>query len=483
LSRSALIFSGIGAASIAKNAGYLLSTHGLNKALRFIYAIALAHYLGPELYGFLNYGMSWYLAFLSLTGLGTAAILVREIGRDRNNASWIASLTLTVRGFATIIAAITCGILGWFFEGKPEVRSLLIVFTMALIGRSLVLWAGSVFTGFEVNRYTFRLQAIFRTLEVFVGMGLLLTGGGAMAVATVHAISWWLQALSSLALIRRHLVSIRLNWAWKGLKYVLVSGLPLGLGFIMENWLQTGSLVLYRHMVTSPDNLGQLALAMQAFGIFSGIPMAAGMASLPVLSRSVARQDGKDLLFVEVMIKAAFILGAAAGLTGIGAGPWFVELLFGTRYMGAGYLLGFVMWLLIPLICGTTVTRLYIARGQFFLPAVCAGAGSAVFTLAMPWLVSAMDTVGAVLATGMGMSVWALSLICMLAKSDNLDVLRSLFLPMAVTLLTLGVFLTLKPVNVWIALLTSGIALFFGTMVTGILTKDERRLLSSLKRS
>ena len=95
MSRSALIFSGIGAASIAKNAGYLLSTHGLNKALRFIYAIALAHYLGPELYGFLNYGMSWYLTFLSVTGLGTAAILVKEIGRDRNNAPWIASLTLS----------------------------------------------------------------------------------------------------------------------------------------------------------------------------------------------------------------------------------------------------------------------------------------------------------------------------------------------------------------------------------------------------
>ena len=49
-----------------------------------------------------------------------------------------------------------------------------------------------------------------------------------------------------------------------------------------------------------------------------------------------------------------------------------------------------------------------------------------VFTLAMPWWVSTMDTLGAVLATGAGMGVWALSLICMLAKSDDLDVLRSL---------------------------------------------------------
>jgi O-antigen/teichoic acid export membrane protein len=482
LSRAALLLSGIGVTSIAKNAGYLLGTRGFNIGVRLIYALALTHYLGPELYGFLNYGMSWYFAFLSLTGLGTAAILVREIGKDKNNAPCMASLTLTVRGSATIFAAITCGILGWFFEGKPEVRSLLIVFTMALIGRSFTIWAESVFTGYEVNRYTFRLQLIFRTLEVFVGIAFLLAGGGAMAVALVHAISWWLQALSSLELIRRYLVPIRLNWAWKGLKYVLVGGLPIGLGLIMVSWLQTGSIVLYRHLASSTNSLGQLALAMQIFTISSSIPMSAGVASLPVLSRSVMRKDGKDLLFTETMFKAAFILGAAAGLAGLGIGPWLVDIMFGARYMGAGYLLGFVIWLLIPLMCGITVTWVYLARGQFFLPTMCSGSGAAVFTLSMPWLVSAMDTLGAVLATGTGMGVWALSSIWILARSDDLNVFRSVFRPLAVVLLALGIFLSLRPVNAWLALLASWTVLSCGTWLFGILNKEERYLLCSLKR-
>ena len=483
MSRSAVILSGIGVASIAKNAGYLLGTHGLYIVLRFVYVIALAHYLGPELYGFLNYGISWYLAFLSLTGLGTAAILVREIGRDRKGGPWIVSLTLTLRSSAAVIAAVACGILGWLFESKPEVRLLLIIFSIALIGRSLVMWAESVYTGYEVNKYTFRLQAIFRTLEVFVGIAFLLVGGGAIAVATVHSISWLFQALSGLILAQRYLVAIRLNWAWHDLKDILVRGLPIGLGFIMVNWLQTGSLVLYRHLASSTDNLGQLALAMQAFALSSAISMAAGTASLPVLSRSVARQDGKDLLFTETMIKAAFILGGAAGLAGLGGGPWLVDIVFGTHYIETGYLLGLVMWLLIPLTCGITITRVYLARGQFFLPTACAGAGAVVFTLAMPWLVSAMDTLGAVLATGTGMGVWALSLICILAKSDDLDMLRSVFRPLAVILFALGVFFVLKSVNVWIALLISWVVLLCGTMMAGILTRDERRLLASVKRT
>ena len=484
MSRSVLVLSGIGVASIVKNAGYLLSARGLNIVVRFVYALALANYLGPELYGFLNYGMSWYLAFLSFTGLGTAAILIREIGKDRKSAPLIVSLTLTLRSSAVVIAGLACGILGWLFESKPEVRLLLIIFSIALIGRSLAMWAESVYTGYEVNKYTFRLQAIFRTLEVFVGIALLLVGGGAIAVATAHAISWWFQALSGLILAQRYLVAIRLNWAWHDLKDILVRGLPIGLGFIMVNWLQTGSLVLYRHLASSTDSLGQLALAMQFFAISSSIPIAAGTAALPVLSRSVARQDGKDLLFIETMIKSAFILGAAAGLAGLGVCPWLVDIMFGSRYIEAGYLLGLAMWLLIPLTCGITVTRVYLARGQFFLPTICAGAGAAAFTLTTPYVVSAMDTLGSVFATGIGMGVWAVSLIWMLARKDDLNVLKTVFLPLGVILLALGVFFVLRPVNAWLALLISWVALLCGTLLSGgILTRDERRLLASLKRT
>ena len=185
------------------------------------------------------------------------------------------------------------------------------------------MWTGSVFTGFEVNRYTFRLQAIFGTLEVFVGTGLLLIGGGAMAVAVVHAISWWLQALSSLALIRRHLMPVRLNWEWQELKYILMSGLPIGLGFIMENWLQTGSLVLYRHMVISADNWDKLGFGHAGVWTFQWRSHGAGIASLPVLTRSsgASRWERPPICGGNDQ-GPALHSWCRCRLTGLGAGPW-----------------------------------------------------------------------------------------------------------------------------------------------------------------
>ena len=259
------ILSGKGISSIARNAVYIFGAKGFNCAIRFVYAFALAHYLGPELYGFINYGISWYLVFLSLTGIGVAAILSREIGKDRSSGAWITSLTFSLRIPLTIVAAVTCGVFGWFIENNPEVRIILIVFSIALIGRSLALWVEAVFTAYEVSKYSFRLEIVFRTFEVILGTCLLLAGGGAKAVAIVHAISWWFQALGGLVLTGRRLVPIRFNFSRQGLKHLIRQGIPIGIGFIMISWLLSGPLVLFRHFGSTENSLGQLALAIQAF--------------------------------------------------------------------------------------------------------------------------------------------------------------------------------------------------------------------------
>jgi O-antigen/teichoic acid export membrane protein len=472
----------VGIKSIARNTVYLFSVSAVNFVTRFIYVVVLAHYLGPKLYGIINYGISWYLSFLSLSLLGIFAILSREIGRDKSRGAWIASLTFTLRIFTALIAAVFCGVCGWFIENNLEVRFILIVFSIGLVGRSVSLWTDAVFTAYEESRFSFKIHLLFRTLEACIGTGLLLIGGGAKSVVVVHAISWWFQALSGLRITILRLVTLRFHLSWQDLKYLLYQGIPLGLGAVSVNWLQSGPLVLFRHLGGSENSLGQLALAIQAFVIVAGVSIAAGNASLPILSRSIARQDGKVLLYVETTIRVALIFGTAVGLAGLGAGPWLVNLVFGTRYLEAGYLLGFAIWLLIPYTCGTMITRAYIARGEFFLPTVCSGLGALVMTLIMPWLIAAMNTSGEIVAVGTGMTLWALSLMCALARSGDLNVRQTIFRPLGPIFFALGVFLAMKSVNAWVAMLTSWAALLYGTLQFGGITEDEMYLLNSLKR-
>jgi O-antigen/teichoic acid export membrane protein len=197
--------------------------------------------------------------------------------------------------------------------------------------------------------------------------------------------------------------------------------------------------------------------------------------------RLIARQDGKDILQVKTEMRAAFIFGAAAGLAGLGAGPWLIESVFGPRFMEAGYLLGLVMWLPIPFSCGSTIARLYFARGEPFFPVLFSGAGALVMILIMPRCLTAMDTTGAVLATAAGIAVWALSLICLLVRSGDLNLRQTIFRPLALILCSLGVFIALKTLNSWLAMLISWLVLFCGMLQFGGVTEEERGIFKLLK--
>ena len=81
------VYTGKGIASIVRNTGYLLGGRVVTTMFRFLYALILAHNLGPKLFGIFNFGMSWYLSFYFITNMGIEVILAKEVGRDRKKGA------------------------------------------------------------------------------------------------------------------------------------------------------------------------------------------------------------------------------------------------------------------------------------------------------------------------------------------------------------------------------------------------------------
>jgi O-antigen/teichoic acid export membrane protein len=467
-------------ASIALNAVYLMGGRGLTNVVRFVYSIVLARFLGPELYGLFNYGMSWYLAVLPIAGVGLSFILSREVGRDRTRAPRVVAQTLLVRAIVSLAASGISVVAVFFVESDPHVRLIVIVFSAALAGRSLSTWSDQVFTAFETNKYYFVQQAFFRPFEVVAGIAALYAGFGVLGVTVVHAISWWVQAVYGITWVCRRMVPVRWEGVRDGLGSVFWEGVHLGIGLMLVNWLQQAPVVLYRQVTTGEANLGQLALAMQVFMVLYYIPVAAGTAALPVLSRSAVKQDGTDLFFVKAMLRAGLILGAAAGLIGIAAGPPLVTAVFGSRYAEAGRVASLVVWLLIPWTCADALYRLQLARGKFFVSAACAGAGAAVLTLSLPFLVSVLDLTGAVLAAGAGMTTWAALSLVTCELRGKLDLGRTVCRPVAAVAGASLTYYAIGPAHVWLAVLAGLAVLFGGVLLSGTVAPDEREALSSV---
>jgi len=429
--------------------------------------------LGPEIYGVFSYALSWYLAFLSATYLGLNSIMAREVGRDRARGTAVVSRTLSVRILVTLGTAAVCAVTGWFFEQAPEIRSLLILFAVALVGRSLALWANGVFTAYEVSRYAFRQDTLFRILEVSAGITVLLLGGGVFEVVAVHTVTWWLQALSSLTLVGRRLCPLRLNWSREVMFGLLVQALPIGLLTISENWLLQGPVVLLRHNGAGEHTLGQLALALQAFFVVGNVAWAVGMSGLPVLSRTVARGDGKDRVFARGVLRMGLLFGGLMGLAGMALGPPLVDLVLGSRYAQAGTLLGPALWLLIPLVWGTSLWPVLFAHGRVWPAAAWAAVGALVMSTSLPAFVSGNGALGALLAAGTGMTVWAVGLVVVLAKDGELSLGHTVVRPALAVLGALACYLALEPMSVWVAFIASVGVLSVATVALGVVSRQE----------
>ena len=472
--------SGGGVSSIAKNTFYLLGGRWLTTLIQGAYVIVLARMLGPELYGLYNYGLSWYMAFILFATLGLAAVLSREVGRDREGRSKVVDRTLLIRIFSSVFVALLSGGAGFFTENEPRVRNLILVFSVALVGRSLAIWTKEVFNAYESNRYYLIQQALFRPLEPAAGIVVLILGGNILAVALVHTLSWWLQALGGLAFIAKRIILPRIQWSWPSHRHILSQGLVICLVQFMIFWPPFGVVILFRFLGGTDFSLGQLALLLGMFWFAFRIPESTSVAALPVLSRAAAAGSGRDRLFAETMLRINMIFGTVAGILGMGLGSWLTTAVFGTNYEQAGRLLGFAFLLLIPYGCGYSLYSVYLSQKHDRKALIHATSGSAAFTLAMFLLVPRHGIPGALISLAAGMSIWTGSMVVSMARRGRLDVFFSLVRPGAAVILGLVAYFAFQPLGIVPASFLALLVLLAGSILLGGLSAQEKDVIKSL---
>lgn len=396
---------------------HIFGSHVVSTGFRIVYIIVIARFLAPSEYGLINYGMAWYLSFICLTYLGLDVVLGREIGRGRvageshPDAAGLAGTTLAIRGIAAVCVAIFSVVSAFIVEPSVEARTLIMVFSVALVGRAVWLWCTSVFTAFEKTRAVLVLDLVFRPVEVLVSLAFLMwwMPGNIIALAVVHASLWCLQAAIGWALIVRRVTGLVMWGSFRRAIGLMRSGIPGAIYTLGIIWFLQAPTVLFRLVDGLGAELGQFSLTMQIVGYLQVIPYLLGSAALPALSRAIARDGQQGRAAAGLMI---------GGLTGVsvavaGAGGWVIEplidLVFGSAYRPAGTLLIEAIWLLVPISLAIGVHQAVLSKsGGVLVVSVAVFAGIAVMGASFVPLTRAYSGEGALLSTGLGLSVWAL---------------------------------------------------------------------------
>lgn len=470
-----------GVRTILVNTLFLSGARVTSILARLVYAIVIAKLLGPELYGRFNYGLSWYLLFVPLSGMGIDFILLRDLGRHENNEALLNN-SIAIRSVSTIGVACLCLGLGWILENESQMRSLLLFFSFALAGRGLTSWTNAVFNGSETSCYVLRQEVLFRLLDVIFGIILLASGYGILTLAAVHAACWVLQGITGVAIIRKFLQpTLHPRWDFGTLMDLIRRGSPfLGAAFLL-NWLTQGPLVLFRHLSSNGIALGQLALALQVFVLIGSIVAELSSAALPVLSRSVHRQDGKAGQFVATIFWAGWLISGMLIIATLSVGQRAVGFLFGAEFIPAARLLPWATALVGPFFWCTNFRSVLAAEGHYSTVLGANFAGAAVFTAVFIPFGAHYGTRGTFIALALGFLSLVSIQLWKIRQVHPLDWSMSLMRPMFAVLIAVTTCVTLMPAHPCFGLIIGLITLVVAYLSFGLISLQKMRtVLKSL---
>lgn len=362
------------------------SSQAIRVGVRALYILALARFLGVEDFGLYNYGLSWYLAFLSLTYMGFDLAIGREAWSDNKRAKDVLASTMRIQLLALAIASVLCWGTALLVE-TDDVVHILGIFTVGLVGRSFAAWTSFVLVARGHSNRLLYLDAGCRLAEAVLGSAALALGAGLDWVVAIHALSWWAQMLIGMRLVGigaiwRHGSSLTAAFKVMGLVPLI-----LGLAGLFQVWVAHAPLLLFRQLGGETAALGKLALSTQVFGLLAGVSWVALRALLPEISRSIDSKRSADATVVKLLGPAALLGAGAVTTVIIVVGEPLIRVLFGPEFAGIEVYLPMVVLAAASYTIAVGLHQILSAHHQNMAILVGTGISAVVITvvMAMAW--------------------------------------------------------------------------------------------------
>jgi O-antigen/teichoic acid export membrane protein len=468
---------------IGFNTGFIFASQAIGSILRALYAVVLARELGPELFGLMNYGLGWYAAFLAVANLQLESYMSRQLALSPASASEVLSRAMTLRIFSTTIVFAIAVASAIGSGGDSLLAKVLLIYAVAMVGRSAAMWCISAFISRESARHVLTIEVAFRAVEVLVGISAVSLGFGLIEIALIHALSWWGQSIYGFLLVRKHLSAVHIRARCREQLELFRTVLPMAIASIGATWLMQGPFVLFKDAAPVASDVGVVALILQIFVLATGVPVALGRAALPALSRTVIRTDNKDALFLGLVLRAAIAGTTALTLAAAAAGPSVVPLIFGDAYRSAGLHLAYGLMLVLPFGVATIANQLLIAHDRTWQAMVAAVLGAVAMTVLVRVF---MRDGGAVadyfLCIFAGMSVWSIVALALLSRAVAVRWDRCLIRPALASGLSIGVYhVAVGAIGTWGSLVVALLVLIAGQWVFNIVDRQEWALVRRRK--
>lgn len=338
---------------IAKNSLFLLFAKASDGILFFIFVICLARYLGDVVSGKYFTALAFTSFFGVLINFGLDTLLIREVAKDKNQATKYLSSIILLKSLIAIIAFVLIYALTNLLNFPSDTSIAIYILGFSLLftttSRSFV----SIFNAFEKMEYSAILVILGRLIFVSLSGIFLIRGYGLIPVTSVSLISGTIVVIIGLLFINRGFFKFKIEIDLTFLKGILRTAFPFALlGILGIIYFKIDVIMLSK--MKGEAVVGWYGVAHKIIEAFMIIPGSFVVALFPLMSRYYKIAQESLIFAYEKSFKYLFILGLPIAVSSTILANRIIHLFFGEVFNHSIIILQILIWA-IPLIFITTL--------------------------------------------------------------------------------------------------------------------------------
>lgn len=395
----ARILQRFGLKSMVSNFGWLFFDRILRLVTGLFVGVWLARYLGPGMFGQLNFATAFVGLFAAVGGLGLQAIIVREIVKTPNDAHEIIGTGAVLQLLGGLVAYCASLLVIYLLRHDDiEARAL-----VAIVGSMLLFKAGDVATyWFEarlLSKYSVIAQSFSSVMFAAVKVALI------VSEAPLSAFAWSIAAEAIFTMSLLILIFRKQGYALNQLRFVLSRAKRL----LLDSWpLLISGVTIMIYMKIDQIMLGEM-LGSRSVGIYSAalriseiwyfIPMIITSTTLPAILNAKKSNQHLYEQRLQILYDIMVIISLLLIIPMMFLSTPMIKLVFGADFSEAGPILMVHIWASLFVFLGVASSQWFVAENRQILSLQRSALGAALNILINYFAIPAYGGIGAALAT------------------------------------------------------------------------------------
>jgi O-antigen/teichoic acid export membrane protein len=330
---------------VARNTAFTLAGQILIKIFAFIFSIYVVRTLGAEHFGRYAAALAYVSIFAMLTDLGTSALSVREMARNKENIAWMVPDIMLLRGLLSLAAIGIITLSAWLFgKTSPEILGIFIASFVLLV----YAFQGPL-DSLMVSQERLDFSSVFKLLDkmtfMILGTILLVVGMGYIGLLIATLVGVLVMGIASQGVVQ-WVLRLRFTRPNPGRWWSLIkAGFPFGIKGAANEFTRRFDTVFMSFALTH-EAVGWYNVPLNMLLTMMVMAQSLAMSIYPTMVREYDSGRGSIQGTVQRAMRYLLLLSLPAAIGGMLLADKIILVLYGEQFAPSIQVMRILVWAL-----------------------------------------------------------------------------------------------------------------------------------------